>query len=374
VRAVRNRKIHSAGVEDCFYRHAVARHGDIETATCGFIEEFLGQSSDGTSVVERGVCESCRASFPPSAHSPNPIVASVLFARASRLADSLPAGDEADRLRSLAERAGRWLDVMYARPVSIEPASAAENLRALAEMVPPPALRHGRPVKSWAIGVTTAPRIQPVLATCLDSLGRAGWKRPHLFIDSAVNVPAPHDRLPCTFRDERVGAWANYYLSLAELLHCHPQADAYMVVQDDALFYDCESLAAYLETVFWPGKSACMVSLYCSKADTAATPGWHSNDRLMQSGPLALAFPRELASAFLTDREVFEHRWQRDELAATSIGDVISLWAYKRSIPVWLPTPSLVQHVGDTSTIWPMARAMGKRQARWFAGRMKDEG
>jgi hypothetical protein len=95
----------------------------------------------------------------------------------------------------------------------------------------------------------------------------------------------------------------------------------------------------------------------------------------MNSGPVALVFPRELVKAFLTDRTVFEHRWNDDEPAATSIGDVISSWAYRRGVPVWLPTPSLVQHIGDTSTIWPLARAKGRRQALWFsAGERPPEG
>jgi hypothetical protein len=372
---MRHRETSLAGVEGCPYRHTARRQGVVETATCGLIEEVLGMRSDGSCLVERGVCEMCRQSFPPSAHNPNPVVASVLYARASTLAGSLAPGEEADRLRAVAERAGQFLDVRYARPLLIGPAGVPGSLQELDETVPAPASRHGRRVRNWAIGVTTAPRIQPVLSTCLKSLERAGWPRPHLFVDSAVTVPAPHDQLPCTFRDERVGAWANYYLSLAELLLCHPRADAYMVVQDDALFYDRQSLPTYLETVLWPGKSTCLVSLYCSRADTAGKPGWHECEGLMRSGPVALAFPRELAKAFVTDREVFEHRWNRDELAATSIGDVISEWAVQRGVPVWLPTPSLVQHIGDTSTIWPLARAKGKRQALWFAaGEKPPEG
>jgi hypothetical protein len=365
--------MNSAAVEGCRYRHTVEKRGGVETASCGFIEESLGERSDGSCVVERGVCESCRRSFLPSAQNPNPVVASVLYARASKLAASLPPGTESVRLRAVAERASLCLDVLYERPVSIEPATEGD-VRALAEILPPPASRHGRRVRNWAIGVTTAPRIQPNLSTCLESLARAGWQRPHLFIDSSVHIMAPHDRLPCTFRDERVGAWPNYYLTLAELLLGHPRADAYMVVQDDALFYDRQSLAAYLETIFWPGRSACLVSLYSSPADSGGKPGWHPCDGVMKSGPHAVAFPRELAKAFLTNRAVFEHRWDHDELAATSIGDVISEWAYQRGVPVWLPTPSLVKHVGDTSTIWPLARAKGNRQALWFAGEERPPG
>ena len=95
-------------------------------------------------------------------------------------------------------------------------------MRALAELVPPPSVRHGRRVRDWAVGVTTAPRVQATLGPCLDSLVRAGWGRPQLFIDAAVNVPEPHQELPRTARDEPLGAWPNYELALTELLLRRP--------------------------------------------------------------------------------------------------------------------------------------------------------
>ena len=209
---VRHRHLELTGVEGCLYRHTVALRDGVETACCGFVEELIGRRGDGSSVVERGVCESCRQSFLPSAQTPNPVVASLIYARASRLASSLSPGDEADRLRSVALRAHSRLDVMYEKPPVTKPARHV-GVRELAEQVPPPASRHGQRVRDWAVGVTTAPRIQPVLSICLESLTRAGWPRPHLFVDAAVNIPAPYDRLPCTFRGERVGAWPNYYLA-----------------------------------------------------------------------------------------------------------------------------------------------------------------
>jgi hypothetical protein len=364
---VRRHQLTSTVIEDCPYRHDVVQHDGVETARCGFIEDSLGTRDDDACLVDRAVCGSCRLSFFPSAHNPNPVVASLIYARASRMAAALSPGDEADRLRSIAEHASDRLDIVYNEPVATTPVEQSPA-RPLATLVPPPRSRHGRRVRDWAVGVTTAPRVQPVLERCLDSLTRAGWERPHLFIDAAVSVPEKFGRLPCTLRDERVGAWPNYYLALAELVLKHPRADVYMVVQDDALLYSRERLTPYLEAIFWPGRTTCLVSLYCSDADTADEPGWHPSAGAVKSGPVALAFPCELAKAFLTDRNVFAHRWQSDELAATSIGDVISDWAEDRGIPVWLPTPSLVQHVGETSTIWRSARAKGKRQARFFAG------
>ena len=161
-------------------------------------------------------------------------------------------------------------------------------------------------------------------------MARAGWERPRLFVDAAVDIPDAFATLPCTFRDEKVGAFPNYYLALTELLLRHPRADAYLVAQDDAIFEDRESLPAYLDRVLWPGRTPCLVSLYSADPDTAPRPGWHPADGRAKSGPVAMAFPRNLAKAFVNDPVVFEHRWDRDEQTATSLGDVIVRWAHGR--------------------------------------------
>ena len=218
------------------------------------------------------------------------------------------------------------------------------------------------------MGVTTSPRIQATLEPCLDGLLRAGWDRPHLFIDGPVRVADRHASLPATYRRERVGAWPNYFLALAELLLLRPRAEAFMIVQDDALFYDSESLPKYLEHVLWPSREPCLVSLYCCVDDQAPRPGWREVSRVPVTGPVALVFPPEIAKSFLTDFAVFEHRWQPDETAATSLGDLIATWCHGQGITTWFPTPSLVRHIGDTSTIWPGARASGSRQAGKIAG------
>src|SRR5262249_49660036 len=141
--AVRNRDLNSAAVESCPYRHTVGRRDGVETATCGFLAELLGETTGGSCEGERGVCECWRQSFISSAQNPNPVVASMLYGRAMKLADALPPGHEADRLRSVAERAQSCLDVIYASPLPNRQRGVRGNLPALAEIVPPPAARHG---------------------------------------------------------------------------------------------------------------------------------------------------------------------------------------------------------------------------------------
>jgi hypothetical protein len=228
-------------------------------------------------------------------------------------------------------------------------------------------LRSRQRVRNWAVGVTTAPRGQDTLARTLESLSGAGWPEPALFIDTAVQVPEKFSDLPGTFRDARLGAWPNYYLAVAELLLRAPQADALLIAQDDIVFPGGVNIREYLEAALWPGKKPGLVSLYCSSAYTESTPGWHLHRGLWVWGALALVFPRDLAREFILDGHVFDHRRTQLNDGLANIDLVIGAWAVRHGIGVWHTTPSLVQHIGDCSAIWPMSTNDGPRRADSFA-------
>lgn len=361
------KELSGINVESCPYRLPAPGLALADgTARCGLIAGIFGIGDDSSSLVTRETCECCCRSFPPSPRNPNPVVSSLLYARGLALAAKASTAAEAARLRTITERARQGLDVVYAEPPPGRP-NGVPARSSLAEMLPLPTSRSGGRVRDWAVGVTTSPRIQPTLERTLESLLRAGWERPWLFIDSAVQIPAPFSHLPFTYRFEKIGAWPSYYLALMELLLRHPHADAYMVIQDDALMCAGGSPRAYLESVLWPGRAPSLVSLYCGEPDTAPEPGWHPCDGVASSGPVALVFPPELAREFVGDPAVLEHRWLANECAATSIGDLVAVWAHGKGVQIWLPTPSLVQHIGETSTLWPMTRAAGSRRASQFA-------
>src|SRR5262245_55016371 len=105
-----HRALTATGIEGCPYRRVLVAGGRAATATCGLLAQLLGEGRDEWSVVEAGVCESCCRSSPPTAREPNPVVASLLYARASRLAASWPPGGEAERLESVAAMARERLD------------------------------------------------------------------------------------------------------------------------------------------------------------------------------------------------------------------------------------------------------------------------
>jgi hypothetical protein len=187
-------------------------------------------------------------------------------------------------------------------------------------------------------------------------------------MDGAVRVSERFGGLPGALRNPSCGAWPNHYLSLLELTLRQPDADAFLVMQDDALVYDGECVKDYLEHTLWPGKQLPLVSLYCPAPYTADTYGWHRFRGAWFWGALAFVFPREIAQAYLRDRDICEHRWRSPQGGLSQIDVLIGWWTQKRRIPVWFPTPSLVQHVGETSTLWTDCSIAGPRMASHYVG------
>ena len=240
--------------------------------------------------------------------------------------------------------------------------------RPLAQLLPPPGRRCASRVRTWAVGVTTAPRQPATLEWSLDSLIRAGWTEPWLFQDAPVPIARRFAHLPTTVRTWPVGAWPNFYLALIELLMREPDADAYLVVEDDVLYYDRQNLREYLEGSLWPGASPGLVSLYCPARYTRQGAGWHCREAMWTTGALAFVFPAALARRFVTDAQVFEHRWKGPAGGLAGVSVAIGSWAFRTGVPIHYPSPSLAQHIGDRSTVWPANRAEGNRRADRFLG------
>jgi hypothetical protein len=270
------------------------------------------------------------------------------------------AGAEAARAKARA-----CLDAVGAGLAGERPVGRFDRLR---DLLAPPARRRPEPIRRWAVGVTTAPRPRPTLDACLAALTQAGWESPHLFMDSAVRVAERFGHLPGTLRSPAAGAWPNHYLALLELTMREPGADAYLILQDDALIYDGENVREYLERTLWPGGSSPVVSLYCPAPYTAKDYGWHRFRKSWVWGAQALIFPRATAQRYLRDRSICEHRWRSRNEGLSQIDVLLGWWARRRRIPFWFPTPSLVQHVGGTSTLAADNPATGPRAAGLYLG------
>jgi hypothetical protein len=374
--AVLRGRVAAMQADDCPHRDQVRLKDGHQTAWCGRLAELFGSAERGLCEVRRDACDACCRSEPAADTGLNPVLASLLYKAAAGLLERGGTPDcgtaQASRLLQLAdahlECMFPWDDPRFLDPSRVPGDGGLEpgvSPPPLSDVFPTAAKRCGPGVTMWAVGVTTSPRKQPTLEICLDSLIRAGWERPWLFVDGGTRLDARRNHLPVTYREEKVGAWPNFYLALLELLMRQPEADAYLLVQDDALFYDGENLRAYLETMLWPDENVAAVSLYCPEPYTRRQAGWYQLDETWVWGALALVFSNPAARRFALDHQVFEHRWaghRRDAL----IDVVVGAWARRNGGSVYYPAPSLVQHIGQTSTLWPAGRATGKRRANWF--------
>jgi hypothetical protein len=413
-------------VDRCPYRKSVRGVGAAERAECHFLREITGIEDVSRCEVGRDACEYCVLSGAPSPRHINPIVASLLHAltgdiiraggvagcdaaKAARLTswaeanlDSEPA--EVDRallherdiehckfLGSVLERPDessadgsdaivyrchhpaheRTTLAACARCTDWTPRPGAEPVP-IERMLPITGVRSGPLVRRWAIGVTTAPRRRPTLERTLDSLLRAGWDAPHLFVDGDVEIPARYARLTMTVRRPNAGEWPNFYLGLSELFQRDPDADAYMMIQDDVKFYDRANLRTYLETFLWPGNSPCPVSLYSAKLDIRAEFGWFRQKGAWYRGGLAFLFPASLIQTMLNDRVVVDHRRRRGIEGITGTDSVVGAWAYRNGTPFYAPTPSLCRHIGHASSLWFSEDEEPNREGGLFAGDVRE--
>ncbi|MDB5388806.1 MAG: hypothetical protein JWM11_4452 [Planctomycetaceae bacterium] len=404
-------------IETCIYRRTESALG--ENAHCHLLHQISGFEDGQKCTVRRDACDACCQSFPPSLESWNPVIASLLInlLDESTVVQAVPES-VAQRSRHLRQKAVECLDVLVSqenviRPLRVDrkcrhlgpaqpsdstispndtafrcrhPAHGSTTLErctrcldwsyepaisrtmSIPELVPPNVVRSVARVNDWSVGIVSAPRREATLEWCLDSLRRAGWDRPRLFIDGLIRIPDRYSQLPVTWREESIGAWPNTYLALMEMIQRDPHVDAYLLLQDDAFLYDRGNLREYLEAALWPGDCPGIVSLYCPQPYNRTEPGWHTRSEPWVWGAQAFLFSPAAAREFVSSPEVISHRWTGHYEGRVQVDVLLGKWALAHDWPVWFPNPSLVQHVGNTSSIWQDARIAGFRRANWFAG------
>ncbi|HVC96181.1 MAG TPA: hypothetical protein VND64_21035 [Pirellulales bacterium] len=161
--------------------------------------------------------------------------------------------------------------------------------------------------------------------------------------------------------------WSVFFLGLAELLQREPHAHAYLMLQDDVVF--CRNLRAYLEATLWPAERVGLVSPYCPAPYVRRNSGWHevaAGENLI--GAVTYVFPNAAARLLLADPRVVNHRQRGAANGPKDIDSVVGRWAGEGRLPVFYHTPSLAQHIGGTSVIWPGAANDGVRRAADFVG------
>jgi hypothetical protein len=216
-------------------------------------------------------------------------------------------------------------------------------------------------VRQWALGVTIAPRRQPTHDETLDHIRAAGWDDFHLFTEPDVELAARHDGLPRTRRPTRYYAWKNWFAALGELWERYPGRDAYGIIQDDVLL--CRNIRAFLEEQLWPADDCGVASVYCPSHYERDAPGWYARDTGLRLRPaLTFFFPPASVESILAHPTT--KGWPRRK----NIDNAVGLWAREtRRLPYFF-SPSLAQHVGETSTIVFFKKLRGKRISDRFVG------
>ncbi|MCA9050655.1 MAG: hypothetical protein KDA89_18080 [Planctomycetaceae bacterium] len=337
-------------------------------AECGLLRQLTGLVRGEGCAVSGEACGECLKWYSPSPRNLNPVVASLLFRLA---ADIRSEGGRGDCTKDHADKL--YQSALSAIPVEDDavPLSAFiqdqqnTTISEICSLIPRPRNRCGPRVREWAVAVTTAPRQQATLDHCLQSLAIAGWANPRIVIDGDVSIPERWRMLPVTQRLPKIGAWPSYYLTLIELLMRSPGAEAFMIVQDDVVFFQHPGLREYMESVLWPGDQPGIVSLYCSRAYAASEHGWHSLNEPLIWGGQVLVFSRETLLQLIADPEVTRHRFT--EFGLANIDGVIGKWAFETNTPVHVCSPSLSQHIGHVSALWT-TKAFANRSAAEFAG------
>lgn len=350
---------------DCTWRSS----GENRQPQCGLLAKLTGLAGAECAVSD-DACGQCVKWYPPTAEHLNPVVASLLYALCSKVgAGGLTDGDvdraESLRRQALAAIPNDFDSVPIADQVDAQPNASLSRIELL---IPRPARRFGSPVTQWSVAVTTAPRRQTTLERCLASLAAAGWSQPRIIVDGEVEIPPAWNHLPVTRRIPQIGAWPSYYLTLVELLMRDPAAEAFLIVQDDVVFFEHPGLRRYLESILWPDRRSGIVSLFCSREYASDRPGWYALDQPLIWGAQALVFSREAAIGFLSDPEVVRHRFAEGDLGLARIDLLVGRWAYETDTPVHLCSPSLAQHIGHVSAIWNEPKAFVNRSVAAFAG------
>lgn len=160
---------------------------------------------------------------------------------------------------------------------------------------------------------------------------------------------------------DRLGSFWNLIEGLRETLKLYPQARYVLSLEDDIVAAPESRL--WVEGSLWPSPGAAVCSLYCASHQTktkADKPGWSRIDESAW-GTLAQVFPRWFAEYLIEHAD----SWPKDN------GEDQYVWAMARQAGAeyWAATPSLVEHIGETSAIHlPEASATGQRAAADFVG------
>jgi hypothetical protein len=201
-------------------------------------------------------------------------------------------------------------------------------------------------MRQWAVGVITAPRPVPTLERTKSSLRATGFSEFEVFEDT-----------------RRAGCWPTWLDALKSLASRHPDATAYLMVEDDCIF--CRDLPSYLEHSGWPSVNTAICSPYCPAPYRRKVAGWHrENHSWSLVSAVCWSIHPVAARKLITDLANLRSRSGTDAY--------VGRWAAQNGFDIWFHTPSLVQHIGNGNSAAGHGQATSLREACDFIGEDKS--
>ena len=222
------------------------------------------------------------------------------------------------------------------------------------------------PSTALTIGMTTAPRRQPTFERSIASLRETGFNEEvHVFAEPETFATVP--KLPRTHlhvNEKKQGCFGNWKTTLLYLLS-NTKTPWLMIVQDDAVW--APGAAVVLRTMMLDPRApqSGFLSPYTSGSRTVVTKdfvdGWNETRAGWQFwGALALCMNRASAEQ-LTKHSRFVKHWDSKAVDAVVAASMIDM---RR--PTYVHVPSLVDHIGVTSTIGRDREAAAGRRGYRF--------
>lgn len=199
----------------------------------------------------------------------------------------------------------------------------------------------------WSYGVTTVPsRADGFLKLTLESLTKAGFPKPRLFVDQSPPTTfwSQYGHLEISFRDPTIRPMGNWWLALWELFIREPNANRYAIFQDDILC--CSNLREYLEREFPECGYLNLITFPTNLVGVASeTPeGWFKAPR-QGRGAQGLVFDQAAVAALLMEMRVLR-RLQDTIRGHRSLDGTVRDALYNTGVTEWVHNPSLLDHLG----------------------------
>ena len=200
-------------------------------------------------------------------------------------------------------------------------------------------------LQRWAVGVLVAPRPQETLIRTMESLVDGGWDRAFLFVEPGGKLPLLDESYWTAWEwGQRLGPVRHWLSSLAILCDRRPEAEAYLLVQHDAVLVP--GLRKYLEaTLFPPGRAGICWPLGCVDRDrrkgAAVRAGWHRADgeRFSLGRPACVLSPAAAA-------EIAREFAAPPDRGAAPFEAEVTRVLKREGLHAWDHTPSLVARQG----------------------------